>query len=175
MSAPTNAIDDYRMPADTRELLTRWAKRAREAQAAQYEMANRLGRRSQWLGVPVIVITAIVGTSVFASISQEVISLQAKIAVGLMSVAATVLSSLQTFFKLSERAEKHRQCGSKFGAIRREIEAALAEDPGPIDRNYVAALREKLDRLGEEAPHVAWAVFKANEKSLREDARHQNA
>lgn len=169
-----SAIDDYRVPADTRELLTRWAKRARETQAAQYEMANRLGRRSQWLGVPVIVITAIVGTSVFASISQEVVSLEAKIVVGLLSVAATVLSSLQTFFKLSERAEKHRQCGSKFGAIRRELEATLAETSGPIDTRYIATLREKLDRLGEEAPHVAWTVFKANEASLRADARRQN-
>ncbi len=154
--------------------MLRWLRRAREAQAAQYEMANRLGRRGQWLGVPVIVITAVVGTSVFASIATQAVSIEAKLAVGLLSVLATVLSSLQTFFKLSERADKHRQAGSRYGAVRRELEAALAQCGETIDPHYIDALREKLDRIGQESPHVAWSVFIANERALRADARRVN-
>lgn len=160
-------MNDF-IPADTRTLLATWLRRSREAQAAHYEMANRLGKRGQWFGVPVILITAIVGTSAFASVTATAVSVEAKVAAGLLSVLATVLASLQTFFKFPERAEKHRRSGAQFGAIRRELEATLAEG-GTFDPHYVAALREKLDRLADDAPHVPWVVMEAASKSLRED------
>lgn len=137
-------------------------------------MANRLGRGSQWFGVPVILLTALVGTSVFASIATEAVSIEAKIAVGLLSVVATVLSSLQTFFKFSERAEKHRLYGSRSSAARRELEVVIAEG-ATIDAHYLATLREKLDQRAAEAPHLSWKVFEDNERSLEADARRTNA
>ena len=56
-------------------------------------------------GVPVIVITAIVGASAFASILSQTVPLYAKLIAGLCSLAATVLSSLQCrrAFKSTQR------------------------------------------------------------------------
>lgn len=142
-----------------------WLRRARESQMAHYEMASLLAHRSQWLGVPVILITAAVGTSVFASIAAQAVSVGAKVTVGILSVMAAVLSSLQTFFKYSERAERHRAFAARFGAVRREFEVLFAEDCVTQERHYINVLREKLDRLAEEAPNVPASVFSYVQKN----------
>ncbi len=172
MSAPSA---EYQPPANTRELVTTWLRRARESKVAHYEMADRLGRRASWFGLPVILITVVVGTSSFASIAEGAVSTSAKIAVGLLSVLATILSALQTFFKFSERAEKHRRCGAQYGAVERELEATIAEEGASIDALYVASMREKLDQLAEDAPHVPWQVFVEDRKSLQAEAKRNNA
>lgn len=163
MSTPTAR---YQPPSSRRELVLAWLRRARESQMAHYEMANILARRGQWIGVPVILITGIVGTSVFASVATETISVEAKVVVGLLSVMAAVLSSLQTFFKFSERAEKHRLFAARFGSVRRELETVFAEGSAETEPRYVNVLREKLDRLAEEAPHVPAHVFLKVQSSI---------
>jgi hypothetical protein len=149
----------YHPPADARELLAAWARRTRTSKVSHYAMAHRLGRRAQWLGLPVMLITVLVGTSAFASIASQAVSIEAKLAVGLLSVLATVLSSLQTFFKYPERAEQHRRSAAKYGAIERELEVLFAAGGAAVDPVQVAALRAKLDRLAEDAPHGTWQVF----------------
>lgn len=153
-------------PPSTDELVLAWLRRARESQLAHYEMATSLSRRGYWLGGPVIAITAIVGTSVFASVATEVIPVAAKLVVGGMSVIAATMSSLQTFFKFSERAEKHKSFGARFGSIRRELEELHASGTAAAEPRHISSLREKLDRLAEEAPHVSVAAFEKVQRSL---------
>lgn len=143
-----------------------WLRRARESQFAHYGAAKRLGRYGRLFGVPVILITAIVGASAFVSILSQTVPLSAKLIAGLCSIAATVLSSLQTFFKFSERSEKHRLFGAKFGAVRRELE--LLRIQSQIKPAELTAIRVKLDKLAEEAPDVDAAVF-SREKAQRDD------
>jgi len=133
---------------------------------AHYEMANLLSQRGLWLGVPVIIITAVVGTSVFASLPAQAISINAKLAVGVLSLIAAVFSSLQTFFKFSERAEKHKTYGARFGSVRRELEVLYADESGAHEKDYINMLRKKLDRLAEEAPHVPVKIFARVQKNL---------
>ena len=163
MSTPSS---QYQPPQNERELVLAWIRRARESQMAHYEMANIFSARERWLGVPVILITTIIGTSVFASLSAQTVAPEAKIAVGMFSVVAAVLSSLQTFFKYSERSEKHRAAGARFGAVRRKLEAIYAEISKSQEEHFVATLREELDRLAEESPHVPVAVFEKIQKNI---------
>jgi hypothetical protein len=156
----------YQPPKTGHELVLAWLRRARESQMAHYEMANTLASRERWLGVPVILITTIIGTSVFASLTATAIAPEAKIAVGLLSVLAAVMSGLQTFFKYSERAEKHRATAARFGAIRRKLEVIYAENAETEEPHYLASLREELDRLGEDAPHIPVAVFAKIQKNV---------
>lgn len=156
----------YTPPANDAELVLAWLRRARESQFFHYNAAKRLGRYGRVFGVPVIVITAIVGASAFASILSQTVPLYAKLIVGLCSLVATVLSSLQTFFKFSERSEKHRIFGAKFGAVRRELETLHIQ--AQIKSTELTAVRAKLDKLAEEAPDVDAAVF-SREKAKQND------
>lgn len=153
------SITQYTPPATEAELVLTWLRRARESQFSHYDAADRLGHYGQVFGVPVIVITAIVGASAFASILAEAVPLYAKLIAGLCSLGATVLSSLQTFFKFSERSEKHRIFAAKFGAVRRELEMLHVQTQTQLTTTELTAVRMKLDKLAEEAPDVGTAVF----------------
>ncbi|GEP61953.1 SLATT domain-containing protein [Reyranella soli] len=61
--------------------------------------ADKLERWHYWLGVPVVILTTIVGTTAFASLS-DLGNTRVLIAVGTgaLSVSAAVLAALQTFF-----------------------------------------------------------------------------
>src|SRR4051794_32317862 len=112
-------------------LLSRWYIGVSRSQRAHFLVANHLTQLNRWLGVPVVILSSIVGTTVFATLEKEV-AVGIKVAVGLTSVTAAVLSALQTFLGFAERAEKHRDSGSRYGTIRRKIEAFQALHPeGP--------------------------------------------
>ena len=95
------------------------------------------------LGVPVIVLTTLVGTSVFASLSTQP-DPRLQITTGIASVVAAVLAALQTFLGHSDRAEKHRLAGAKYGALGRQLEELLSTG---ADISNLPKIREWLDAL----------------------------
>src|SRR5512144_2238777 len=125
----------------TKEVLDEWYERASVTQRAHYLSADYFGRRKYWLGIPAVVLSTIVGTSVFATLQKQP-EPWLQISVGLASVVAAVLASLQTFLGYSERAEKHRVAVAKFGALGRELEALLASQTEPTD-DAVAEVRKR--------------------------------
>jgi hypothetical protein len=137
-------------------LLQDWATRAAASASAHNLIAGRLARYNVLLGVPVVVCSTFVGTSLFATLQHQG-SVQFKIWVGMISVAAAVLASLQTFLRFAERAEKHRVAAARWEALRREIAEMISLHPAyPESRgdpkNYLDSLRERMDRLSDESP-----------------------
>lgn len=163
----THPTAGYQPPETPSDLLLAWIRRARESQFAHYVQATRFRRAGFWLGIPVIAITTVVGTAAFASISDEASSNEAKIIVGLFSVLATVLSSLQTFMKLPEKAELHRSFGARYGAIRRKLEQVYAERDGQqIPHQVLSSLNAELTALAEEAPDVPSKALKIAQENI---------
>lgn len=148
------------------KLLEDWLRRARESQHAHYEAAKYFGRLNYILGVPVIVLSTLIGTTVFSTLEQTVIP-AVKIILGLISVTAGILASLQTFLGFAQRAERHRSAGSHYGSIRREIEQYLAvsNKPNLESAQVLSALREKIDAASSDMPEVPqkiWARLRIN-------------
>lgn len=141
------------MPAE--ELIADWLRRAAESQYAHYECAKHFARQNYFLGVPVVVISAIVGTAIFASLEKQP-DLWIRVVAGLTSVTAGVLSALQTFLRFAERAEKHRAAGATFGAIRRQLQqlAELRDGTGPEVGEALDRIRERFDSLAQQSPEI---------------------
>jgi hypothetical protein len=149
-----------------RQLLELWLRRLREIQASQYDTAKSLSIMNLMLGIPVVILTTFVGTSVFASLQKE-ISISFKIIVGVISVTAAVLASLQTFLRFSERAENHRVAGSKAGILRREIEQILTStDLENLPDEPITRIRQKYDDLTSNAPNVSNRIWNRTERKL---------
>lgn len=142
-----------------KDVLKEWYKRVAVTQAAHYYSADSLNNRKYWLGVPTVILTTLVGTSVFATVSQENTEAWVKICLGLASVIAALLASLQTFLGDSERSEKHRIAGAKYGALGRELEFILTieQDIGEVRFDN---LRVKLDELALESPNNQLKVYR---------------
>ncbi|WP_233835534.1 SLATT domain-containing protein [Paraburkholderia sp. ZP32-5] len=159
----------YEPPVDENELLLKWIRRARESQMSHYDMADLLSARERQMGWLTTVLTAFVGTAVFASLSMPPVSIEMHIFVGLVSVAATVSAALHVFLRYAERAEKHRAAGARYGAVRRHLEAVFAGDPDAREGHYLSTLRTELDRLGEDSPNVPPRVFYRTQRALFAD------
>ncbi len=161
------ASGEYRPPVSEDELLLKWIRRARESQKSHYDMADLLAARNRRFGIGVTALSAVVGTTVFLSLVASSDSPWARLAVGLVSIAAAVSAALQTFLRYAERAEAHRAAGARYGAVRRRLEAIYAGDSGARDGRYISEVRETLDRLAGDSPSVPPKVFLRTQQTLR--------
>jgi hypothetical protein len=161
----------YELPLDEEALLSKWMRRAREAQTSHYDMADRLNRFHRRLGVLVILITTLIGTSAFLSLVAAAFDPSLRVIVGLTSVTAAVLAALQTFFRYAEDAERHRTAAARYGAVRRKLEAVYAGDADARDGHYLRALRDELDRLAIDSPNVPPDLFRRTQAKLSKAGR----
>jgi hypothetical protein len=139
-------------------LLDQWKARISAAQHAHYYMMGRLWTLHAWLGVPVVVLTAVVGTSLFATLARSNSSTSSSLraTLALISVAAAILSALQMFFKFGERAEKHAIAADWFSAVPRVIEQHSSIRPASrTSGEVVGDLRKEINKIVQNSPQLA--------------------
>jgi hypothetical protein len=150
-------------------LLLKWSERARANQLQHWEAARYYDSANLALGGPAAVLSAVVGTTVFATLDKQV-DFKVQLAVGATSVLAAILVALQTFLRLSEKAEKHRGTAAAYSSVRRKIEVTLSLRDGsqePLTRTVEEVLRE-LDNLAESAPTVPRHIWRKTKRELGE-------
>ena len=127
-----------------------WHLRVTTAQFGHQRQADRYRLFSVALGIPVVALTTLVGTSAFAAVNKGA-SKTARLVVGVVSIIAAVLASIQTFLGYGQAAERHRIAGTRYAALRRSIESAIGrQDPTIVDR-----LRTEMDRVGAGSPQIS--------------------
>jgi SMODS and SLOG-associating 2TM effector domain family 4 len=136
------------------ERLRDWECRAAAASEVHFDVAEDLSRRNVWLGIPVVVLTAIVGTSLFASVTGGGAAVGIRIAAGTISLIAGVLASIQTFLRFGARAEQHRVAAERWAAIRREIEKARALSAEQVGdaKQLLDDIKARMDEAAEKSP-----------------------
>jgi hypothetical protein len=155
------------------DLLAHWRFRNHRVQLAHYESARRFERLHLWLGLPAIALSAIVGTTVFATLSDAA-DVRVQIAVGFLSVAAAVLTGLQTFLRYSELSEKHRLAGAKFANLKHRIELLVAFPPSTEEelKEALTSIEETWSKLREESPTLPTRIWRRIERTMSFD-EHQ--
>jgi hypothetical protein len=152
-----------------------WERRAAAAAEVHFQAAEGLSRWNLFLGIPVVVLSAIVGTSVFATLTDDV-NVGLRIAAGTVSVIAAVLASVQTFLRFGARAEQHRVAAERWSAIRREIEkvrALSAEQVGDL-KQLLDDVKARMDEAADKAPAMPDRRWKqALAKQERAATRHR--
>jgi hypothetical protein len=137
-------------------VLEEWRLRAWAGQIAHYRVASHLRRYNVWLGLPVVILTTAVGTSLFATLNQEDLSLGLRIFVGGISLAAAVLAGAQTFFSFAQRADQHVIAADWYASIRRKIEQLQAtprkwrESP----KESLDVIRKEMNNVGSQSPEI---------------------
>lgn len=148
-------------PTEIAELLSGWLLHAHKERDRHDSAARRYEGRRFTLGSIAITLSATVGTSVFASLATSARAPWIAVAVGLVSVAATVLTALSTFLDYAGRAQRHRRAAANCKGIIHEIEEAFAtmKSGGQIDSLWVQAIRKRFDLIETETPVVVSAVY----------------
>ncbi len=137
------------------ELLRNWHRRAYAAQTAYYEVAERFRHRNYQLGIPVIIVSGLVGAAVLSDEGN-------KFLVGWVSILGAVLASLQTFLKFGENATLHGAAGDWFAAIRRDIEEVLALPPESRGKpkSCLDSIRKEMNKAGQKSPELGEQLWK---------------
>jgi hypothetical protein len=163
----TNAIPKMLFEfANREELLRGWLLHAHKCRDRHDLASRRNDTYRYWLGVPAIILAALVGTSVFVSL-ESTPNNNIKIVLGLASISSAVLASLQTFFDFGSHAESHRTAGVKYKAVIRELEQVLTQplDQLPPEKDTLFNdLRERLDDMEAKAPVVPEGIYRQIEK-----------
>ncbi|OEU60813.1 MAG: hypothetical protein BBJ57_11650 [Desulfobacterales bacterium PC51MH44] len=99
-----------------------------DADIGKYKHFNA-ARRSKKLhisiGLPVIIINIIVGSSLFASLQEKVPSAILWVG-GILALIGAILAAIQTFFRFGEACEAHHRLGNDYACVVRDIEELVA-------------------------------------------------
>jgi hypothetical protein len=155
------------------ELLDIWRRRARVAQIGHYRSAVKLENRHRRLGVIAVALNAVVGTTVFASLSEDVDTTWIKLAVGFVSVVTAVLAGVQTFERAGERAEVHRQAATQFSALQREAELyqTTGDNSEVSVEKFLQDFNTRYVQLVKEAPTADEALHLEAKSIVKQEAR----
>jgi hypothetical protein len=145
------------MAADT--FLDQWALGLRIGHRAHFEAAKHYERLHLTIGIPTVVISALMGTTVFANFEYSSHP-GIKMTLAMLSVLMIVFSSLQAFFRYAERSERYRTAAIQLGEVRRELEELLAlTAKGTLDRAAIDTLRKKWDSVDRQAPTIPTRIY----------------
>lgn len=146
---------------DRHAMVGQWLNGLRIQHIAQSRAAARCQRRSRILGTTVVVLTTLVGTSIFATLEQTPAT-GWRVLAGLLSAVAAVFAALQTFLRYGELAELHKIAAQRYGRLRRELEqyaTRAPHDQSDIDE-YLTTVRERWDELDETSPATPGEVYR---------------
>ncbi|MGD0570302.1 MAG: SLATT domain-containing protein [Candidatus Sulfotelmatobacter sp.] len=155
----------------TDELILHWRFRVHRVQLAHYNSARKFGNLHLWLGIPAIVLSTVVGTTVFATLAQSAKSAKQEwiqVIVGMLSVLSAVLVALQTFLRYSELAEKHRVAGARFANLKHRIELLATLPPSDEQklRESLLEIETLWEKLREESPNIPADAWNHVEQTL---------
>ena len=143
-----------------------WWRRSREAQWAHYATGRSFTRSHYIIGIPLVLLTAFSGTSVFYVMTTSP-NRNLGFVVATMSVIAAILGGLQTFLRWSDQAAAHRAAAVEYSAIRRYLEEVIATCllNGAHDETV---LRDRFDDMTKSSPPLSARVGGRPEDTLVE-------
>jgi len=156
------------------ETIDEWHSRIRRKHFAHNVAAAKYDQLNRYFGFTATAMSAIVGTSIFATLLKSP-SLYVKIIVGLVSITAAVITSLLTFLNYSVLTEKHHTTAKEYGDLRRTVEKLWISpltDEGL--RNDVDSIDQTWCELGKKSPVISpriWAEADRRIKSAKKASR----
>jgi hypothetical protein len=150
-----------------------YRRTAQKKSNAHYRMSELAGKKHTKIGVPAATVSAIVGTAIFSTVGSAKENLLAQIVAGLLSLLATILVSLQTFFNFSEVSSKHREAAANYEAIRHKLDwfvlaHAKLQDSDNLEQPLATLLEiaSSMDQIRRAAPSIPDSVYDVVETSL---------
>ena len=150
---------------ESKELITMWNNGLRIRHMAHSIAFTHFKRLDKLTGVVATVLSAVVGTTVFASLAKSDNTSLLVIA-GSISVLSTVVISANSFLKFGELAERHNQAGASFGNLRRQLEVDLinSNDTVSLSKEGLQELNVLWSELEKTSPAIPQRIFNKCQK-----------
>lgn len=139
--------------------------------------AEKWSSRHLWLGLPVVIISALVGAATFSQYAETYPII--KTIAGLFSISVAVLSGITTFLNPNDKENAHLSAAHGFDKINNEARMFRAIEcwREESDEALTSKLRELVDRkseLNSNSPQIPnWAYEKAKAGIIAGEATFQ--
>lgn len=155
------------------ELLEGWHKGLRVLQRGNFAASTHYGKIGKRFGVPVVISTSVVSSSIFATIGDSAHA-EIQLLAGAISLLATVLSSLQTFLGYSERSSWHKEAAAGYGELRTEVQVLLASDLAAISDldSRIESIRARWNALDKISPTIPRGIYEETAKAIEQSKHH---
>lgn len=141
------------------ENITNYRSYAIQMDNAHYFMAEHYKKRHRYFGISVVILSSIVGTSVFSTLAKTQ-DYPIIIVTGFLSVLAVVMAALQTFLGYADLQVQHKNSAVGYSMARRKLELLIMEYPnttGQSDEPGTKILEDivkQLDDLDRASPTI---------------------
>ena len=133
---------------------------------AHYLMSESAKSQHNMLGMPVTILTAVVGTSIFATINVPGQYLWIRIVAGLLSLTAAVLAALQTFFNYSDAVAQHKKAAAEYESVLHGLDCFIlyyngggGESQGEKAIEALKAIADRMDEIAQVSPSIPDSVY----------------
>jgi|SRR5215207_3893533 len=150
---------------DPVRLLDQWRRGVRIAHIAHTRAATEFAGRNRVLGIGATVSTAVVGTTLFTSLSNSN-NQNLVLVAALMSVVAIVLTALQTFLNYGDLVTSHRAAANAYGDLRRRIEQLLVFGDAAQLQEPMAEIAGIWTKLEQDSVDVPQRIYAGAAKSV---------
>ena len=168
MDNPPVSTDERPISRPKQEII-REAKRIEESllysSKGHYAAARFWSTFHLWIGIPMVVITALAGATAFKTFDSN------GVAAGIFALIGVVLSSLMTFLNPNEKESQHRIAGHNYDSLMSTIrlfwsvECWRTEDEA-ILADKLTQLSEKKSKLNQSSPQIPTFAYRTAKKGI---------
>ena len=151
MSDPVKEIN---ASFDVSYLLDKWIETASSYSKAHHLEAIKLKKLHTRIGAPSVALSAIVGTSIFATFQNVEESSTLKLILAFLSMLAACLAALVTFLNASEESANHKIASEEYDEIARRLDILKTSVSSMIPkdwRNVLEGYSQRLEAIGRRA------------------------
>jgi hypothetical protein len=145
-------------------LLALWADRALCYKLISERASRSYYRCNMYFAIPIIVLSTLSGSATLgmSSYVPPAESIYASAVIGLISLFTGVLTTLQTFFGYSAKAEAHRNASVSWGKLNRIIftQLSLERNKRQLVKDFLRQSKNEYDRILEQSPVVPSDVLR---------------
>jgi uncharacterized protein HemX len=133
--------------------------RARRSEKAHYVVATRYSAANRYLSYAVVIIAAVTGSGLFATLSNQNTALQFSLAA--LSLLAAAIAGYQRSAQFAARSVEHHKAGASWGEVVNAFEALREElnSREPTDKE-LEHLRHEMDRVTTQSPQIPQRAFR---------------
>lgn len=144
-------------------LLERWARALQVLQVTHGIAAERFDLWGRVTSICTAMLSAVVGTAIFASFSASPHP-GARILAGVSSLLAAALGAGQLIWNYPELASRHRSSAVDYAALRRRIEIRVVR--GPVSDADVEAMTVEWEQIEQAAPTLPGSARRRTRRVL---------
>lgn len=155
----------------TKDEIIKEAKRVEEgllySSKGHFTASNFWSNFHLWIGVPVVLLSAIAGASALSQFDPK------HIVAGLLSILIVALSGVMTFLNPNEKASVHLNAGNNYDSLMNKVRMFWSIDCWRDESEQVLTERlkyfaEQKDKLNQSCPQVPRWAYKVAQRGIKD-------